>query len=85
MADSLFAIAGLSVVEGYFLQRTAFIDHTFRTVCLGAFGVNLVLLIFWNLVIYPFFVNPLRHLPQVKVIMDSIDVFQQFRILTTAL
>lgn len=78
MADSLFAIAGLSVVEGYFLQRTVFIDHTFRTVCLGAFGVNLILKIFWNLVIYPFFINPLRHLPQVEVNIDSIGALRQF-------
>lgn len=68
MADSLLAIAAASVAEGYLLQRTVFEGETFRVVCLGAFGVNLVLKAFWSLVIYPFFVNPLRHLPQVQVI-----------------
>jgi hypothetical protein len=29
--------------------------------------VNLVLKLIWYLIIWPFFVNPLRHLPQVGV------------------
>lgn len=65
--DSLFAIAALSVFEGYLLQHTVYVDHAFRTVCLGAFGVNLLLKAIWTVLIYPHFVNPLRHLPQVPV------------------
>lgn len=66
-ADSLFTIAALSIVEGYLLQRTVFEDNAFRTVCLQAFGVNLALKVFWDMAIYPFFVTPLRHLPQAPV------------------
>lgn len=65
--DSLFALAGISIVEGYLLQRTAFPEIAFRSVCLGAFAVNLLLKLFYSSFIYPFFVNPLRHLPQVDV------------------
>lgn len=64
---SLVAVTGLAVVEGYFLQRTVFVDSTFRNVCLSALGVNLSLWIIWNVFIWPFFFNPLRHLPEVKV------------------
>lgn len=63
--DSLLAAILLSLLEGFFLQRTYLGEYTFRTVTLGAFGVNLLLLAIWNLLIYPYFVTPLRHLPTV--------------------
>lgn len=65
--DSLLGLAAFSVLEGYLLQRSVFIDHAFRTVVLGALGVNLILKLFWNVFIYPFFLNPLRHLPRAEV------------------
>lgn len=65
--DSLLAAILLSLLEGFFLQRTYLGEYTFRTVTLGAFGVNLLLLAIWNLLIYPYFVTPLRHLPTVPV------------------
>jgi hypothetical protein len=67
MADMLLAIASISLAEGYFLQRSVLNEHSFRSVCLGAVGVNLALKVFWDLIIYPFFVTPNRHLPTVKV------------------
>lgn len=68
--DSLLSIAALSAVEGYLLQHTVFSDHAFRTVAFAAFGVNLALKVIWDVLIYPFFVTPLRHLPQVNVSCD---------------
>lgn len=65
--DSLLAAILLSLLEGFFLQRTYLGEYTFRTVTLGAFGVNLLLLAIWNLLIYPYFITPLRHLPTVPV------------------
>ncbi|KAI9927293.1 hypothetical protein ASPWEDRAFT_177754 [Aspergillus wentii DTO 134E9] len=64
--DSLLSIAALSAVEGYLLQHTVFSDHAFRTVAFAAFGFNLALKVIWDVLIYPFFVTPLRHLPQVN-------------------
>ncbi|GAQ12077.1 hypothetical protein ALT_9398 [Aspergillus lentulus] len=66
MADTLLAIASLSLAEGYFLQRSVLNEHSFHSVCLGAVGVNLALKIFWDFIIYPFFISANRHLPTVK-------------------
>ncbi|KAL2797475.1 cytochrome P450 [Aspergillus keveii] len=57
-------ILGLSIVEAVLLQRTVWLDAPFRTVALGSAAVNLVLLVIYNLFIWPFFLNPLRHLPK---------------------
>jgi hypothetical protein len=67
MADTLLAIASVSLAEGYFLQRSVLNEHSFHSVCLGAVGVNLALKIFWDFIIYPFFITANRHLPTVKV------------------
>jgi hypothetical protein len=67
LGDTFMALVAFSVAEGYCLQRTAFPDETFRTVCLGALGVNLLLRAIWGMIIWPFFFNPLRHLPRVPV------------------
>ncbi|KAF4212512.1 hypothetical protein CNMCM8980_000902 [Aspergillus fumigatiaffinis] len=66
MADTLLAIASVSLAEGYFLQRSVLNEHSFHSVCLGAVGVNLALKIFWDFIIYPFFITANRHLPTVK-------------------
>jgi hypothetical protein len=60
-------ILGLSIVEAVLLQRTVWLDAPFRTVALGSAAVNLVLLVIYNLFIWPFFLNPLRHLPKAPV------------------
>lgn len=67
VGDSLPALTVFTLVESYFLQRTVFVNEAFRTVCLGALGVNLVLLGLWSSFIYPYFLNPLRHLPTIPV------------------
>ncbi|KAJ1715437.1 cytochrome P450 monooxygenase [Aspergillus flavus] len=64
--DLMLALITLSLVEGFLLQRTVFVDLTFRTVTLSSVGVNLVLLTIWNTLIYPYFVTPLRHLPTIS-------------------
>lgn len=65
--SSLPGLFAFSVIAGYLLQRSIFVEHTFRTVALGALGVTLILKLFWNVFIYPFFLNPLRHLPRAEV------------------
>jgi hypothetical protein len=65
--DSFPALLAFTLVEAYFLQRTVFADDTFRTVVLGALAVNVFLKGVYSLVIWPFFLNPLRHLPKVSV------------------
>lgn len=65
--ESFPALVVVTLVETYLLQRTAFTEETFRTICLGALGVNLSILAIWNIVVWPFFLNPLRHLPTIPV------------------
>lgn len=67
IGDSLPVLLAFSVVEAFFLHRTVFADNAFRTVVLGALGVNFVLKAFYNLIIWPLFMNPLRHLPTIPV------------------
>ena len=59
-------LTGLAMLEGYAVQR-ALPEYHFRTVFLAAFLANLLLKGFYNIAIYPFLVNPLRHLPTVEV------------------
>jgi hypothetical protein len=67
VGDSLPALLAFSLVEAYFLQRTVFADEAFRTVVLGALGVNFVIKGLYTLIIWPLFMNPLRHLPTIPV------------------
>ncbi|KAL4802612.1 cytochrome P450 [Aspergillus unguis] len=52
-----------TLAEAFLLQRSVFTDSPFRTVALCSAAVNLVLLGIYKLLIWPFFLNPLRHLP----------------------
>ena len=65
--DWVLVLITLSLLEGFLLQRTVFVDLTFRTVTLSSVGVNLVLVAVWNTLIYPYFITPLRHLPTISV------------------
>lgn len=65
--DSLLFLLTFSLLEAYLLQRSVFFDLAFRTLCLASVGLNLVLLGIWNIIIYPYFVTPLRHLPTLSV------------------
>ncbi|KAJ5689827.1 hypothetical protein N7462_004219 [Penicillium macrosclerotiorum] len=63
--DSFPALLAVTLLEAYFLQRTIFNHETFRTVVLGTLSVNILLKGLYSLIIWPFFLNPLRHLPKV--------------------
>jgi hypothetical protein len=67
VGDSLPALLAFSLIEGYLLHRTVFADEAFRTVILGSLGVNLVLKFIYSGLIWPLFMNPLRHLPTIPV------------------
>ncbi|GFN20539.1 hypothetical protein AtubIFM55763_005734 [Aspergillus tubingensis] len=60
--DSLVLLAA-SLVEGYLLQHSLLPDWAFRSVTLLALAGNLILRFVWGFIIYPYWVNPLRHLP----------------------
>ncbi|KAE8415392.1 cytochrome P450 [Aspergillus pseudocaelatus] len=64
--DWMLVLITLSLLEGFLLQRTVFVDLTFRTVTLSSVGVNIVLVTIWNTLIYPYFITPLRHLPTIS-------------------
>lgn len=65
--DSLPALLVLTLVEAYFLQRAVFVEQTFQTVLLWSLGVNVLGKGLYSLVIWPFYLNPLRHLPTIPV------------------
>ncbi|KAJ5880478.1 uncharacterized protein N7473_011531 [Penicillium subrubescens] len=72
--DSLPALLAFTLVEAYLLQRTIFADETFRTVVLGTVAFNVFLKSLYSLVIWPFFLNPLRHLPMVPGLMSNAKI-----------
>ncbi|KAL2819858.1 cytochrome P450 [Aspergillus cavernicola] len=68
----------VTLAETLLLHHSAFIDASFRTIGLGTAALNLSLLVIYNLFIWPFLFNPLRHLPHPpgkfnagRVIFDS--------------
>jgi hypothetical protein len=67
LGDSILAVSAFTLAEAYFLQRTIFTDTTFQRICLSALGVNILLKVFYNIIIWPFLLSPTRHLPKVKV------------------
>lgn len=64
---SLPTVAGLTILESYVLQRTVFLELAFHNLCLRVLVVNIVLKLLYHVVLWPRFLSPLRHLPQVKV------------------
>ncbi|KKA23820.1 Cytochrome P450 monooxygenase [Rasamsonia emersonii CBS 393.64] len=71
-SEELQVNAALTLLETFVLLWTAaFPQYSFTQLFLRAFGVNLAIQIFWDMVIYPHLVNPLRHLPRVKSISSS--------------
>jgi len=67
LGDSIPALMAFTLVEAFFLRHTVFADETLRTVLLGALGVNVVVMAIYTAIIWPLFLNPLRHLPTVPV------------------
>ncbi|KAJ5557468.1 hypothetical protein N7494_001383, partial [Penicillium frequentans] len=72
--ESFPALVVGTLVEAYLLQRTIFPEETFRTIGLGALGLNLFVLAIWNVVVWPFFLNPLRHLPTIPGLMSNLTI-----------
>lgn len=64
-------LLGASLVEGYLLQHSLLPDWAFRSVTLLALAGNLILRLVWGVVIYPYWVTPLRHLPTLPVYFIS--------------
>lgn len=71
------SLMAFTLVEAYFLQHALFADETFRTVVLGSLAVNVFLRGLYSLFIWPFFINPLRHLPKVPVSITSRGQYQR--------
>jgi hypothetical protein len=72
------ALSAFSIAEGYLIQHFLFSDFAFRTLVLAALASNLLLAGIYNFLIWPLFLNPLRHLPTIpglfnnaKIIFDS--------------
>lgn len=65
--DSILVVGAFTLAEAYFLQRTVFADKTFQTISLSALGVNILLKAFYGIIIWPFLLSPMRHLPKVQV------------------
>lgn len=65
--DSIPALVAFTLVEALLLHRTLFAGETLRTVLLGTLGVNVLLKSVWSLLVWPFLINPLRHLPTIPV------------------
>lgn len=57
----------VTLAEAFILQRSVFTDTPLRTVVLGSAAVNLLILAIYNVWIWPFFLDPLRHLPRAPV------------------
>ena len=72
--DTLLAAAFLAVAEAHVLKQTVYPNYVFRNLYLVAFGVNIFLkFIVYNIFIYPFFLNPLRHLPKPRARITALN------------
>lgn len=70
-------LTGLAIIQGYIVQHFFFPEYHFRTIVFTSLCLNVFLYAFYRLLIYPYFLNPLRHLPtipgrpHVKIIFDN--------------
>lgn len=65
--DSLLLLIPSTVIETLLVIASHLSSERPATIFLYAFSINFVILAIWNVFIYPFFINPLRHLPTVHV------------------
>lgn len=65
--ERLVLLIPLTVVESGLIIFFRMTSARPTTIFLYAFTVNFVLMAIWNIFIWPFFFNPLRHLPTVHV------------------
>lgn len=56
-----------TVVETLLVMAADITKERPVTIFLYALSVNFLLMVIWNVFIWPFFLNPLRHLPTVHV------------------
>lgn len=70
-------LTGLAIIQGYIVQHFFFPEYHFRTTVFTSLCLNVFLYAFYRLLIYPYFLSPLRHLPtipgrpHVKIIFDN--------------
>jgi hypothetical protein len=58
----------ITLAETIALAFTGYVpDWEFRDIYLRVFAINLGIQIIWDLIVYPYLVSPLRHLPRVHV------------------
>lgn len=62
--------------EAYGLLRMQFPNHSYQEVFIWSFAVNLAAQLAWALLIWPFFINPLRHLPTPAVRISPFAIKQ---------
>ena len=65
--ERLILLVPSTVVESLVIIASRMTSERPATIFLYALGVNFILLALWNIFIWPFFFNPLRHLPTVQV------------------
>ncbi|KAJ5461825.1 uncharacterized protein N7458_003377 [Penicillium daleae] len=75
VGDSYLALMAFTITEACFLHRTFVTHETFRAILLSLLVVNIVLKCLYTIFIWPFFVNPLRHLPKVPGFLSNLKFF----------
>jgi hypothetical protein len=74
--DSFLALMAFTLTEAYFLHRTLVTHESLCAVLLSLLVVNVLLKCLYTIFIWPFFVNPLRHLPKVPVSITPREHYQ---------
>jgi hypothetical protein len=74
--DSFLALMAFTLAEAYFLHRTLVTHETLRAVLFSLLVINVLLKCLYTIFIWPFFVNPLRHLPKVPVSITPREHYQ---------
>lgn len=72
--ERLILLVPPTVIETSLIIFSRMTSERPTTIFLYALTVNFVLLALWNIFIWPFFFNPLRHLPTVHVCIQETNV-----------
>lgn len=65
--ERMLLLVPLTVVETLLIIATGITPERPSTIFLHALAANFTLLSIWSVFIWPYFINPLRHLPTVRV------------------
>jgi hypothetical protein len=76
VSDRFLALMAFTLTAAYFLHCTLVAHETLCAVLLSLLVVNVLLKCLYTIIIWPFFVNPLRHLPKVPVSMTPREHYQ---------